>query len=389
MSNRHSLAQCVDGYLRFHGWQGLAPGVAGALWVRADDSVTSDYEASAKLAVATELSLGALEWLGLLERLARYEGRAVATVESEIKNFYVDVSRFSASNEHLIDRSIPLPAGVDLITTAQRILRASATTSRNPKREILGGFSKRGDELISLARLAHTEVGSYVLPVLLEISDPEQPKQSDLWIDSATQFERVALEPPERRVTRTLAQALTAVHKLVVTPEISPTSSAIPALVAAGASKELIAALAQSLTQPAVASLKVSFSWAAAIQAPAGVPELVEFPNEAQPLLKQAVKMMTISKKDPTDQFTGPIVEVRHVPEDSYGSVAVQTVRGGRLVEVRVRISEKDVASANDWMRDSQSVVVMGQVERDAARRLWVRNPSSFRSLEQDLLEGA
>jgi hypothetical protein len=119
------------------------------------------------------------------------------------------------------------------------MIRATATTSRTPKARIRGNYSKAGDEIANGARLAHTEEGSYILPVLMPIPEaPEQPE--DLWSADGSELERAIPESAERRVTRTLAEALTAVSRLVVEPARDPRQAEVGALIAAGASHELL-----------------------------------------------------------------------------------------------------------------------------------------------------
>ena len=345
-----------------------------------------DPEAESALAVPFDLHLDSPAWYGLTERVAAYEQRNVRLVADAIRHFYVDVTRFRAVNDYAITDTIPLTAGVDLVASAYKMLRASATTARQPKSHIAGGFSAMGDEITEAARLGHTEQGSYILPVLMPLTEPAPDEQHSLWRDEPGVVERVALEPPERRVTRTLAQALTAVSTLVVEPATDPNAGVVPPLVAAGVSRELIIAVSKVLSDPAVAALETSFAWAGGAGAPGSVPDRVSLPSDAALLLERTSRLLRATRREPSMQMSGLIVEVRHIPDDPFGSVVLQTVRRGRPVEVRVHLSADELDPVHDWMRSSRTVVVEGQVVRDPGKRLRMDRPSAMYPLDETFL---
>ena len=135
-------------------------------------------------AVPNGVRPGTNEWRGLIDRLGAYEQRPPETVAVSIEHYYIDVTRFRAANDFRIAGTIQLLAGVDLISSAYKMLRASATTARQPKSHIAGSFSLLGDKLVEEARLGHTEEGSYILPVLImTLSEPDEPKQAEIWRD--------------------------------------------------------------------------------------------------------------------------------------------------------------------------------------------------------------
>lgn len=387
------VAEEVRAYLLRTGWVEQQAGVAGALWHRSSTRRADPAEVAADtsksgaptLAVPFSIRPDTAEWRGLTERLAAYEHRLPAEVASQIEHFYIDITRLRAANEFLIGGSIPLTAGVDLVSSAYKLLRASATTSRQPRAHIAGNFSKLGDKIVEGARLGHTEQGSYILPILMPLTEPAPEDTEHLWHAEAG-VDRVAPEPPERRVTRTLAQALTAVNARIVQPAREPTRADMVPLIAAGASRELLLAVTQVLSDPSVAVLETSFAWATGATAPASVPASVSLPAEANDLLSRASNLLRTSRRDPAEQITGPIVEVRHVSPDPSGTVALQTVRHGRPVEVRVRLTAAQLDATYEWMRTSRTIVVEGQVQRDPGKPLRIDQPVNIYPLDETFL---
>jgi len=374
------LAGNVRTYLRRTGWTEEAPGVAGSLWHH--EAVQRE---PVTIAVPATVRRATVEWRSVTERLASFEQRPTAEVAFRVEHLFVDVTRFRVANDLVIEGSIPLTAGVDLVASAYKLLRASATTARRPRAQIAGNFSRLGDQIADQARLAQTEEGSYILPILMPLSEPPPETEAGLWQHEAG-IDRVAPEPPERRVTRTLAQALTVLQTRIVEPAREPKAADIIPLIAAGGSRELVMAVSQVLSDPAVAVFEASFAWASGVTAPAAVPRSISFPAEASDLLTEASKLLLTSRRDPAERMTGPIVEVRHIPDDPFGEVALQTMRQGRQVEIRVRLDRQHLDPTHEWMRTARTIVVEGQVQRDPGKPLRIDGPTGIYPLDESYL---
>ena len=370
----------VRTYLRRTGWTAQPPGPAGALWHHSTDDATR----AVVLAVPDEPSDGEIEWRSLVERLAVFEGRSVEEMAQMLRELSVDVTRFRAANDYAISGSIPLTAGVGLVGAAYKMLRASATTAQRPRAHIAGNFSKLADDIANLARLGHTEEGSYVLPVLMPLTNP--PSEPPHMWSLEEGVDRVAPEPVERRVTRTLAQALTALQNRIIKPARDPQVADLPPLIAAGACRELVVAVGQIIADPAIATFEAAFQWAPAFTEPSAVPDQVQVPSDAADLLTRAARLLATSKRDPHQTITGPVVEVRHVPGDEFGEMALQTTSRGRPAEVRVRLSEQALDPIHDWMRKSRTVVVEGPIVRVHGKPLRVDDPTNVYPLDETYL---
>lgn len=335
-----------------------------------------------------EIVPGEREWRGVIERLAEFERRSVAEVSTSVANQFVDVTYLRAANDFAISGSIPLAAGASLVTSAKEMLRSSATTAQRARAHIGGNFSKVGDDLIESARLGHTLEGSYILPVLMPLTDAE-PDDPDVPPITGLDLERAKPESPERRIMRTFAEALTAVDKIIVEPARDPTSRVTADLVVAGVSREFVVALKRIVAEPAVAEFEAKFEWAPGAKSPSGIPRSVDIPNASSELLERTARLLKQTRKDATQVVTGPIVEVRHMPDDPYGEIAIQTIRGGRSTEVRVRLNLEDIDRCFEWMRSGKTVIAEGDIIRAPGRPLRIDQPGRFTSLESTFLGGA
>lgn len=368
-------------YMRRHGWRRSSTGSGGELWARENDSrLATDL-----VGVPSDLRPGTLEWAGVIARLAVAQHLPAESVQLAVQHEHLDVTNFRAVNEGVIDRSIPLTSGLQLLESARAMLRATATTAQRTRAHISGGYSKTGDALASRARMGHTIDGSYVIPVLMPVPEATTLVSDAEPFESMT-VDKVAPESAERRVTRTLAEALTAVQRRIVEPARLPTSSDIVPLVAAGVSREFVQALSSIVQDAAVSTFHVSFTWAGVAAPPTGIPEEVQIPREAGELLDEAARRLRSVKDEPAQSITGPIIEVHHLPEDESGWIGVQTVRSGRTVTVRVWLTAAEVMQALDFMRRTQTVVVAGRPIGGRGKPLEIRKPDRFASLEETML---
>jgi len=372
-----TLAANLSRYLSQSGWERQEPGPAGALWLQASRPEVA-------LAVPEPVKPDTDEWFGIIHRLALFERRSANDVAMSILTQYVDVTRLRAANSYVITGTIPLQAGVGLVQSAYSMLRAAGTTARRPRAQIKGNYSSLGDEIVHQARMAHTEDGSYVIPIWVPLTPP--PEQDDSLFGELEQ--RLPAETPERRVTRTLAQSIEAVQKVIIQPSAAPrnTGDLLP-VIAAGGSLELVVALHKIISQPAVAEFEAQFDWAGGLKPPGGVPERVILPSEAAPLLENAARMLKVPDRFPAQIYTGQIVVIMHRPGDSFGEIGIDTIRQNRSCEVRVRLDTRTLDRAYEWARTERAILVEGDVRRGGAgRKLRIDAPTRVLPLDETFL---
>ena len=373
-----SLNANLNRYLRRAGWEKQPPGPSGSLWYQ-----TSVPDEEIALAVPEPVA-ETNEWVGIVRRLAAFEQRPVTDVAINILTQYVDITRFRAANGYVITGTIPLDAGVSLVSSAYSMFRAAGTTARRPRGQIAGNYSNLGDEIARQARMAHTEDGSYVLPIWMPLTPPSEDEQS-LFSDEDEQ--RLPMETSERRVTRTLAQSLDAVQKVIVQPANAPRNSGdLMPVIAAGGSRELLIALHKILEQPAVAEFEAQFAWAGGLRAPGGISDQVVLEAEAAPLLERAAEMLRVPDSFPRQIYTGQIVVIMHKPGDPSGEIGIDTVRQNRSCEVRVRLDAETLDHAYEWARTERAVLVEGEVRRGPGRKLRIDSPTRILPLDETFL---
>jgi hypothetical protein len=238
--------------------------------------------------------------------------------------------------------------------------------------------------------MGHTERGSFVIPILVPVPPPESEEvdsQESLYAN-ADEFRRVAPEPFERRVVRTFAQSMQAVHDIVQEPSGDPDPDQIYELVYRGVSREFRTALSSILSEPEVAKFGARVEWAAGIQAPETLSQDVTIDAGATELLERVSDKLRRQPASPRQIFSGTIVQLRHEErDDPFGEIAISTVRHGRQAEISVKLALAQYRQAWDWHSAGRAVLVEGTVaQRSPGRRLWVERPVRCHPVDETVL---
>lgn len=366
-------SESLEWFLTKHEWQPMAQGSAGKLW---------KHEEGAVVAIPWELSPNDLQWDGVIARIAAPLNETAPRVSTAIRNAYVDVTDFRAADDILIEGSIPVEAGFSLISTARTILRASATTSRGVRAQIGGNYSKPAERIVEQARFGHTKKGSYILPMLVPL-DTSSLKLKDSVGSLLFAYDH---EPEQRRATRTMAQALTAVQQLIVDPAKEPSAATLDDLITAGVSREMVAALHDVVSAEAVSVFSAEFVWAGALESNSTLPKSVSIASGASELLQMTAKKMRPVPKKQTESFTGPIVQLRDEESLTFGEVKIQTVRKGRTCEISVLLADDNLRKSHEWFSTKETLVVEGEVTSIPSKGLRILSPARVQPLRETML---
>lgn len=371
----------VAALLHSRGWSVVEENPGGAdLWA---------LDGRAEMYLPPVVRRGSFEWSDLTERIALAHRERATDVERQIELVRYDVTRFRVDDDTSVAHTVPLEAGAAVVGSAYGMLRAAATAARRPRQMIGSGYSKLGDEIVREARLAHTELGSFVFPVVLKVSAPEPETHVPL---DGVSYQSVPPESPERRVTRTLAQALAAFDKHVLQPGKEPRALALDQVVIAGGTKELLAHVNRALGEPGVSWFETRFAWAPVEAVDKDAPDAVMIPGDAdaRDLVTRSVKLLSAPKKNPLRVFTGPIIHISYTPGELFGEIGIQTPlqASSRLGKIEVQVRREQLSDIHDWMNTGKTVAVQGVVERSPGRPARIQGIAEPRPLEESMLFG-
>jgi hypothetical protein len=356
-------------YLSRQGWSQQPPGPAGSLWTKNEATVAVPEADDPRMSFS------------VIMQLAQLAQKAQAELASEVKYYGTDVTNFRAANDLLDLESIPLSSALTILGNVKQVLRTCGTTAFRTQGDLKGHYHKTGKGVADAARMAHTKQGSFVIPVLVRLGLEPQPEPRMQLVDDLVDVG--PREPIERRITRTMAEALRAVEKAIVEPGTEPTTDQIHTAIEMGVSKELCIALRRLLEDPIVDKLDTSFNWAPAARTPATMPQRVSLPAESRDLIDMAAKKLKNVRVETSRTMTGPIIGLWHPPAAPFGEVTISTVRDGRQAEITIRLPYPDFyRPALEWHGQGRVLIVEGIVSGGPGKRLYVAAPTRCEPLE-------
>jgi hypothetical protein len=345
-----TLAAYFDG----RGWNRTHRESSATIWALGADETR-------QIAVSNGVRIDSFEWSDILRRIADIEERAESSVIQEFKYAGFDRVRFRIANDGIIGDTVPFHSGADFLSSTYSMLRATATTAQRPRGQIAGAYSKIGDEHVRAARLAHTEQGSFIVPVLFRHDAAVTPSN----VTPIAGMDPIVRESPQRRIVRTLAETMDTYNKRIIQPGKEVRLSALTSVVAAGGSRELFASLERILNDDTVAEFETQFAWGLALPAATGSPRSVRIPAEARELVTQTVAILTEERTLPLRIFTGPVVAVDHEPDDPLVRIALQTPSSnGRMSRVYMNVRKARLSEIAQWIEGSMTITVQGVVAR-------------------------
>jgi hypothetical protein len=370
MTTTPTLLAHVRTWMTRNGWQEVGQGKAGWLW---------SSPSGRSIAIPRSLEADQEVFDGVVRRLADSADIEADDLSRKLQNWSTDIAYVRAANDHVVGNTIPLEAGVVLLDSTRTMFRAAASAAVRRRSAIAGNYSKRGNELAKQIRMDQTKSGSYIVPILVPVGDRqalqlEDEKQSDLFRDAEVESV-ISIESAERRMSRTFAEALTAVDEFVVRPVRSPGTDEILQMISRGVTREFVSSIGRMLDEPAVASVDTTFEWAESQGAPKGMRKSISVPSAAADLLNRTAETLKQTQLPSVETFVGPIVMVAREPLQTVVRFAIRTFRRNRDCRIESMTDTYSLEEVTDWMRNETSVTVAGQVRR-VAGALRIDKPS-------------
>lgn len=356
--------------LRDQSWSIASESEFGARWVHSATGTT--------IGVPAAVGEGDFEWHGILQRVAAVAHKPVAEIYQRLHVRFMDITLLRAEGDTSA-QSISLDAADRLLSSGRQMVRAAATTARSPRVVIGSNFSGPGDKIASSTRIGYTREGSYIMPLMMPLTPPSVGKDDTVLFD-----ETATREPIERRVTRTLAESLTAIQRRIVEPDRVPSDSVIAELAVAGVSRESVLAVHRSITADGISRMEIRFEWAKAVRASPSLPASVAFSSDVAELLKASAAKMKPLRRGGHEHLTGVVIQVRR--GDDLDEFWLQTIRRGRPAEVQVAMPVERRDELLGWIGSGETVVVRGSVEAVRGKRPRIFRPESVFPLSETYL---
>lgn len=284
-----------------------------------------------------------------------------------------DVVRVRAAGED-DDGSVPLDAGVKIVSQARDMLLAAACAVRTPQPLYRAGANREANEYMRRVKLGQTEQGSFVVTLLAPVPPLLQPVQLAL-DQSWAKFED---EPMERMVTRRLVEALEA-SRNAAEMALSGEANAFEKAIAFGVSANLCEAVAGLIEQSD--GLDISVTWARTRPTPEAHRKVVFSQNDAE-ILKEAARTFRLRQPKADVTLYGTVHKLKRDQDEVEGVVTLKAIVEDKIQSLRAVLDQANYSVAVQAHDAQTTVIVNGDLERVGQR--WQLTNASIRELPAD-----
>jgi hypothetical protein len=366
----------AETYLQAHGWQLKRETDLFSRWDKSAGSVRHLF-----LPRSEELGDFKERMLEFVVRLSDAEDRDERQTATNVRYAAADLIRLRLSGPSVTaSGELPIQEGARLFEGARHLMEAAACSAIQPRAQFGPRRPNQAKKFVKGVRLGQTERGSYVITV---ISDVPPPEQQSLMPD----VEDPLQVPYERKVTRTLVDALTHAQKLSKQVlEQKKNVEDFESAVEAGVSSNLCDAITTIAGDSAPTDLGVAVNWAAARPVDEDQPSLVKFGPAELPVIENARDVLRQMGPFDNVEVVGSVKRLDRPAEETIGEIIIDGHAGGERRSVRVQLSDAEYHRALNAHDNRRLVSFRGTLEREG--RKWIlRDPGQISILDSEINE--
>jgi hypothetical protein len=294
----------------------------------------------------------------IIDVLAKREARDQLQVYRDLVGADRDVVRVRAPHAE-DDGSIPVEAGVEIITHARDLLLSAACAAHQPRPAFRAGRVKEASHYMERVRLGQTEHGSFIVTMLAPVPPTLVASvQTSLWPDHED-------EPFERLVTRRLADALVAARGAAEHAIRGDGFDAFEDSIAVGISANLCEALSTLIEHGD--GLDVSIAWAKTRPTPEPRRK-VEFSRADGEIFGEAARLFRSREPRPDERLEAFVVKLDRGELQSVGRATLRAFVDGQSVSVRADLPEPLYSTAVQAHEGRRTLNITGDLRRQGQR---------------------
>lgn len=270
------------------------------------------------------------------------------------------------------DGSVPIDAGVEIVTHARQLLLAAACAARSTQQLYRAGANREASDYLRRVKLGQTEQGSFVVTLLAPIPPQLQAPQQGL-------FPSFEDEPFERQVTRRLADSLDALRGAVELAASGDGQGAFERAVPNGVSANLCEAVAGLIAQSS--GIDISVTWARTRPTPEAH-RRIAFSNSDADIVTEAARVFRARHPRPEVSLFGTVHTLKRRDEDVEGLVTLKAMVDEKPQSVRAVLDQSNYSIAVRAHDNKIPVIVKGDLERVGQR--WQLTNAQVKTLTND-----
>lgn len=252
--------------------------------------------------------------------------------------------------------NITVADGANLMQGAREMILAAACSLKSPRPLYRTGAHQEANEYLNRMRLGPIEQGSFVIALHSPVIAPN--------MRSVSEMTDVDYDPPERKVTKHLAQALKATRE-AADLTIRGKPDVFREAVGQGVSANLCEAIAMLIGS--FSTMDTSISWART--RPVDSPrEVIRFGSSDAPILGEASRTLRSKEPQPNTIVVGKVQKLSRDEPDMYGTVSLRGYVNDKTQSVVTVLDQFDYDQAIRAHRNAAPIVLVGDLERVGQR---------------------
>lgn len=302
----------------------------------------------------------------LVGTLARFENRSVQSVLEDLLNFYADIVKIRVVHNDVKDGSIPLSDGVSLFEHAKDLLTSVARSTFSKRKYFFGQSSQDVSNIVNKFRLGQTEVGSYVvnliIPIECDVGDQKDHNEVSI----------------TRSVTHTLARSLLAIDASIDQYKSMRKDVVFDSAVKHGVSANLCDALVGLTGETHIRNVEINLSLSRGDKEFLDIPLNYSFNSSEVPFLQRASDYYKDKYVIQSYTVSGHVRSLKHEEGDDFGTISVSSLVNEKERNVTFDLPTDQYWEAHHAHKAGLIVECSGDLSV-SPRSATIVNPSKFK----------
>jgi hypothetical protein len=306
----------------------------------------------------------------LLSTLASVEERSQLEVLRDILTTTSDLIRVRTPSRESEDGTLPLEQAVTFVERSRDMVLAAACAAIDKRAFFAKRKPQQAMEYLGHVRMGQTEQGSFVLTILSAVSPELRPSQAELLpIDPP--------EPYERRVTRTLMEAVAAAEGAAQRAAVNGNMEPFNEAILFGVSANLCEALVGLSDVSPGKGLDIQVSWSRTRPSASHVPNRIQFDSDSIAIIAEAARHFR--ETAPIDDFEveGFVARLNRGPTVVEGDITVSALVDGKMRSIVIGLGPHAYSEAVHAHDDRRSIRCVGDLAKEG-RGYRLVNPRHF-----------
>lgn len=332
-------------YLTTSGWQ-MTDQIKNKAFVYSRDDFYSDLV----IPISKTVSDYALRYAEAISLLAEFHEKKQQDILQDIMYFGADVAKFRIDSPKTIDGTIPMEDAAKFYGNVKHIVISSARSVIETKAKYPSGIPTKVKDLYDRARIGQTEVGSYVISVIIRHTKTDKNKNPHI---SELPFERLAFDNMNRAIAR--VDALT---------DGGLSESQVDESIFDGVSYNLCKHLSEIQSITHGGNLDINFQWSKRLTRPEKLQDKVSISYSQKESMDEVASLLGKTATKSKNTLYGMVIGLLRPEGHSQGKVTVHVIYEGRQIKMNMMLPIDKYLEAVKAHEEELQIRISGEVER-------------------------